>query len=196
MTKKLLMNNSLTPPIDERIFAEYAFDNTIDSNCLPTLTIVGGYEVIDEVNGNITRRILRNADGNKPTAISFNGKEALLTVDNLVATVTTLGFAFNSCRNMTSANLSNLDTSNLTAMHYMINNCQKLTNLNLSNFNTSKVTGMNYAFYLCINLSSELVIKSPNIGSYANMFNGTSIYPNAKFTVRYTDEATKAMAEN
>lgn len=325
MPKKLLMNNLLAPQVEVTVFAEYTFDNTIDSNCLPTLTIVGGYEVIDEVNGNITRRILRNADENKPTAISFRDKRALVTIDSLIARPTTVSLMFYNCSNLISVNLLGLDTSNVSSMYYMFggcralasldisslvtsnvtdmtgvfigcsnlktldltnfntskvnnmgemfkgcgklsslnlssfdtsnvtnmgkmfDNCSELTTLDLSSFNTHKVTNMQGMFYQCRklatldvsnfngsnvttmsimfyfcsslvsldlshfnapkaqdmyytfghcnNLSGEILISNPNIASYTDMFNGTSTNPNTKFTVRYTDEATKTMAE-
>ena len=49
---------------------------------------------------------------------------------------------------LTSLNLSNFDTYNVTNMRAMFYNMSKLTSLDLSNFNTSKVTNMSYMFSL------------------------------------------------
>ena len=43
---------------------------------------------------------------------------------------------FFDCNSLTSLNLSNFNTQNVTDMNYMLSNCNSLTSLNLSNFNT------------------------------------------------------------
>ena len=49
---------------------------------------------------------------------------------------------FNKCSSLTSLNLSNFNTNNVTNMDSMFNKCSSLTSLNLSNFNTNNVTNM------------------------------------------------------
>ena len=61
---------------------------------------------------------------------------------------------FSSCPSLTSLDLSNWDTSNVTNMQNMFNNCSGLTSLNLSNWNTSNVTNMSRMFCGCNNLTS------------------------------------------
>ena len=61
---------------------------------------------------------------------------------------------FSSCPSLTSLDLSNWDTSNVTSMQNMFRNCSGLTSLNLSNWNTSNVTNMSNMFYGCTNLTS------------------------------------------
>ncbi len=56
---------------------------------------------------------------------------------------------FRNCENITSLDLSKLDTSKVTDMSGMFYNCRALTTLDLSNFDTSNVTDMNYIFYGC-----------------------------------------------
>ena len=46
------------------------------------------------------------------------------------------------CIYLTSLDLSDFDTYNVTNMSYMFSFCNYLTDLDLSNFNTSKVTNM------------------------------------------------------
>jgi hypothetical protein len=77
---------------------EYTFDNTIDSNCLPTFAGVGATEVVDSVSGNITTRIINVEETGLPTNISFFNKTALLTLtyvngDNVTSTLN----MFNGC---------------------------------------------------------------------------------------------------
>ena len=70
-------------------------------------------------------------------------------------------FAPSNCTNMfkgftslTSLDLSNFDTSNVTNMSYMFINCYTLTSLDVSNFDTSNVTNMSYLFYRCESVTS------------------------------------------
>ena len=55
---------------------------------------------------------------------------------------------FRSCSGLTSLDLSNFDTSNVTNMDGMFSSC-RFTSLDLSNFDTSNVTNMSYMFNSC-----------------------------------------------
>ena len=46
---------------------------------------------------------------------------------------------FLGCNNLTSLDVSNFNTSEVTTMRGMFQNCTKLTSLDLNNFNTNKV---------------------------------------------------------
>ena len=49
---------------------------------------------------------------------------------------------FNKCSKLSSLNLSDFNTDDVTNMSYMFNKCSSLTSLNLSNFNTNNVKDM------------------------------------------------------
>ena len=59
---------------------------------------------------------------------------------------------FGGCENLKTANLSKLNTSNVTTMKGMFNNCQQLRTIDVSNFDTRKVTDMSNMFEMCTNL--------------------------------------------
>ncbi len=59
---------------------------------------------------------------------------------------------FGSCTSLTSLDLSNFNTSNVTNMNGMFGSCTSLTSLDLSNFDTSKVTSMINMFNGCTSL--------------------------------------------
>ena len=84
----------------------------------------------------------------------FYNCRALTTLDlsNFdTSNVTDMNYIFYGCGALT-LNVSNFDTSNVTNMRYMFGYCSKLTNLNVSNFDTSSVTNMTGMFaLLCIN---------------------------------------------
>ena len=68
--------------------------------------------------------------------------------------VTNMGFMFNSCKVLTSLNLSNFNTEKVTDMQGMFGECWDLTSLDLTSFNTEKVTNMNSMFFNCSDLTS------------------------------------------
>jgi len=61
---------------------------------------------------------------------------------------------FSRCSGLTSLDLSNFDTSNVTDMRSMFSRCSGLTSLDLSNFDTSKVTNMFDMFSGCSSLTN------------------------------------------
>ena len=88
---------------------------------------------------------------------------------------------FYDMRSLTSLNLFNFDTSQVTNMQYMFSDMTKLTTLDLSNFDTSKVTDMKYMFNEMYGLTS-LNLSSFNTSNvtdmscmFAHMFSLTSL---------------------
>ncbi|MBD5504236.1 MAG: BspA family leucine-rich repeat surface protein [Lachnospiraceae bacterium] len=63
--------------------------------------------------------------------------------------ITSTALMFENCSNMTSADLSKLDTSQVTDMQQMFTGCGNLKRLDLSNFDTSQVTDMSCTFLEC-----------------------------------------------
>ena len=67
---------------------------------------------------------------------------------------------FDNCSSLTTINLSNFNTQNVTNMSFMFYHCSSLTNINLSNFNTQNVTNMRDMFYNCYNLEKKNIITT------------------------------------
>lgn len=89
--------------------------------------------------------------------IGTNWHDYYLQIRNAKVTATNVkstGGWFWNCYNLTTADLSNFDTSMVTNMSSMFRNCYSLTSLDLSNFDTSMVTDMSYMFYGCSDLTS------------------------------------------
>lgn len=77
---------------------------------------------------------------------------------------------------LTTLDLSNFDTSNVTDMFGMFSGCTALTSLDLSNFNTSNVTAMGGMFSGCSGLTTIIANDWSAIDSSSNMFyNCTSL---------------------
>ena len=83
---------------------------------------------------------------------------------------------FMNMENLTSLNLSNFDTSQVTDMEYMFAGVPSLTTLNLSNFDTSKVMDMSYMFSSMPNLTTLDLsnFDTSKVMDMSNMFDGMS----------------------
>ena len=75
---------------------------------------------------------------------------------------------FLGCYALTSLDIRNFNTSNVTDMSWMFSTCRALINLDVSNFNTSKVTEMRNMFTDCYSLT-ELDLSSFDTSNISNM---------------------------
>ena len=71
-----------------------------------------------------------------------------------VTGLTDASYMFYKCTNLTSVDLSRLDTDTIVNMEGMFHFCTKLESIDLSNFHTSQVTNMSDMFATCTNLRS------------------------------------------
>ena len=87
--------------------------------------------------------------------------------------VTTMGGMFSGCSSLTSLDLSNFNTENVTRMGSMFALCSSLTSLNLSNFNTSNVDNMKQMFLDCKSLTSLDLsnFNTENVSAMGSLFN-------------------------
>lgn len=109
------------------------------------------------------------------TASMFRYCEDLTSLDLSslnTANVANMAFMFDECTSLTSLNLFNFNTANVTNMAYMFSDCSSLTSLNLSNFNTANVTSMEYMFGYCTALTSLNVssFDTTSVSSMSAMF--------------------------
>ena len=93
--------------------------------------------------------------------------EAVEVVDEGIAPASTAGW-FSGLSNMTSCDLSKLDTSRATNMSGMFAGCKSLKSLALTGFDTSNVVNMDYMFCNCRALES-LDLSSFNTTSVVTM---------------------------
>ena len=84
------------------------------------------------------------------------------------------GYWFKDMKALKSADVSKLDTSNVTSMSYMFSGCKSLTSLDLSSFNTGNVTDMSYMFNACSALATLDLspFDTHNVTSMSSMFIG------------------------
>ena len=74
---------------------------------------------------------------------------------------------YNGAALLTTLNLTNLDTSNVTDTNYMFGGCTSLETIDVGNFNMSKVTNMRCMFYNCTNLQ-EIDVSNFDVSSVTN----------------------------
>ena len=123
----------------------------------------------------------------------FDGCSSLTTLDlsNFdTSEVTSMWSMFSGCSNLTTLNLSNFDTSKVTTMNDMFYECSNLTDLDLTNFNTSKVKGMERMFYNCENLSNLKLSDKFVVNDDTRiclMFEGTNALKNEPY-VKYRED--------
>ena len=81
---------------------------------------------------------------------------------------------FYECNKLSSLDLSNFNTANVTNMEEMFYSCQNLSSLDLSNFNTANVTDMSGIFRYCNKLSSLKLssLNTTKVTDMSRMFSG------------------------
>ena len=150
---------------------------------------------------NITSISFKEGNTIQPTSTAYLfqnlNKVTSIDLSNLdTSNVTNMSKMFSSCNSLNIiTGLENLDTSNVTDVSMMFEYCSSLTTLDLSLFDMSEVTTTDYMFMGCSNLSSSITIGSLNITSYSGMFAGCSTEPGSEFVVKYIDNDTKSIAE-
>ena len=105
------------------------------------------------------------------TEVKIEGLENLDT-----SNVTSMVCMFDSCRGLTSLDVSKFDTRNVTDMSSIFSGCSGLTSLDVSKFNTSKVTNMSGVFSSCSGLTSLDVSKfdTSEVTNMGSMFSSCS----------------------
>ncbi|HAC4847924.1 TPA_asm: BspA family leucine-rich repeat surface protein, partial [Listeria monocytogenes] len=108
----------------------------------------------------------------------FYGASDLTSLDlsNLdTKQVTSMSQMFYGASGLTSLNLSNLDTRQVMNMTQMFREATSLTSLDLVNFDTSRVTNMTSMFYRATSLTSLDVssFDTSRVTDMTSMFNGT-----------------------
>ena len=88
--------------------------------------------------------------------------------------VTSMNLMFLNCSSLTKLDVSNFDTSNVTSMTSMFSGCRSLTGLDVSSFNTSNVTSMDSMFLNCSSLTKLDVsnFDTSNVETMTSMFDG------------------------
>ncbi|MBC1910459.1 BspA family leucine-rich repeat surface protein, partial [Listeria innocua] len=131
----------------------------------------------------------------------FNSCPSLTSLDlsNFnTSQVTSMGYMFYGARSLTSLDLSNFNTSQVTTMAYMFDEALSLTSLDLSNFDTSQVTVMAYMFDRNLSLTSLDLssFDTSKVRTMAYMFAGASQLQNLTLGDKFQFVGTNAILPN
>ena len=110
--------------------------------------------------------------------------------------VTDMAGMFENCSSLTSLDMSSFDTRNVTDMGWLFYNCNALKNINLSSFNTSNVTDMSRMFYYCNGLEILNIshFDTGNVTNMAYMFSFCNSLSEIDVTHFKTDKVTSMEA--
>ena len=145
---------------------------TKKDNIVPA-TAVESWDISEAGDGSVMAYVEDDGSGNSTYKVTIGGKGGIIANESMIdyfsgfnemtsidlsaldtSEVTNMKGMFENCRSLTSLDLSNLDTSQVTDIGGMFAGCGSLTSLDVSNFDTSQVTNMNSMFFMCSNLTS------------------------------------------
>lgn len=104
---------------------------------------------------------------------------------------------FSGLTKITNINLANFDGSKIITASNMFAGDSALTSITgLENLDMDLLSDTTNMFNGCTNLSAAMSISNPSIKLYSGMFTNCSTGSGAKFTIKYTNAGTKALALN
>jgi len=149
--------------------------------------VIGSWDVSDDQDGSIMAWY-RDEDNNNLYELYIGGEGGVkanpnssflfyrfnnvttIDVTNLdTSYVTDMHQMFQGCNNLLLIDVSNFDTSKVTSMSSMFSDCNKLISLNVGDFKTNQVTNMDCMFYSC-NKLEILDLKNWNTSNLTSMF--------------------------
>ena len=140
---------------------------TKKDNIVPA-TATESWDISEAQDGSVMAYVEDDGSGNSTYKLTIGGKAGIIANESMVgyfywfsevtsidlsaldtSQVTNMGSMFSHCYDLTSLDVSNLDTSQVTNMNSMFFGCSSLTSLDVSNFDTSNVTNMDFMFCDC-----------------------------------------------
>ena len=195
MTQTDIDNENFNPQAD---FHTDAYKSKITSiitkkNNIVPATATESWDISEAGDGSVMAYVEDDGTGNSTYKLTIGGKGGIIANESMTnyfanfdemtsidlsaldtSEVTDMGSMFFRCNSLTNLDVSNFDTSKVMNMDYMFTSCSSLTNLDVSNFDTSKVTNMKSMFQWCSSLTSLDVsnFNAPELTDITDMFNG------------------------
>jgi surface protein len=132
---------------------------TKKDNIVPT-TAIASWDISEAGDGSVMAYVEDDGSGNGTYKVTIGGKGGIIANESMIGYFADFG-------EMTSIDLSALDTSEVTNMSYMFWGCNSLTNLDVGKFDTSNVTDMSGMFSGCSLTSLDL--RNFNTSQVTNM---------------------------
>ncbi|MBQ2510190.1 MAG: BspA family leucine-rich repeat surface protein, partial [Erysipelotrichaceae bacterium] len=133
------------------------------------------YDTVYDIDNNVYSGTVFLAES-KDRSSAFNVNVETVRMVHTIQPAKTTANWFKSCSNLTSIDLSKLDTQNVMNMKSMFEGCYKLTSLDVTGFDTQGVTNMDSMFRRCSALTSLDVssFNTSRVTTMAHMFRGCS----------------------
>jgi surface protein len=145
---------------------------TKKDNIVPA-TATESWDISEAGDGSVMAYVEDDGTGNSTYKVTIGGKGGIIANESMISyfeefsnvtsidlsaldtsNVTNMSAMFSYCSSLTSLDVSKFDTSQVTDMSSMFGGCSSLTSLDVSKFNTSEVTNMNSMFSFCDSLTS------------------------------------------
>ena len=129
----------------------------------------------DKDNNNLYEVSIGSENGSLEA--NTNGSGMFAYLDNVssldlsgldTSNMTSMSYMFYNSKSIKNIDVSSFDTSKVISMDYMFNNCNNLKNIDLSNFNTSNVIYMQGMFWNCQKLEN-IDVSNFNTGKVTSM---------------------------
>lgn len=145
-------------------------DGNIASGAYPEADAEDRIEWVIDQNGKLIVEGVGNLDGMGSFADWCYGsvKDLILTAEIHLKGIRNAQDMFRGCTNLTSVDLRDFDTGEVTTMYGMFEGCENLVSLDISGFDTGNVTDMAGMFEGCENLVS-LDVSGFDTGNVTNM---------------------------
>ena len=109
----------------------------------------------EQAHGGVATNVYPALDANNPYVFTayeqrpWHGQIANITAVEAGSPIapTSCGYWFGNCSNLISADMTNIDTSNCTAMNRMFSSCSRLTTINTEDMDVSACTNMDMMFF-------------------------------------------------
>ena len=170
MTQADLNKENFTPPQTDFHADDYRSKittiTTKKDNIVPA-TATESWDISEAGDGSVMAYVEDDGSGNSTYKLTIGGKGGIIANESMIS-------YFWNFSNVTSIDLSALDTSEVTNMMCMFIGCSGLTNLDVSKFDTSEVTSMYGMFIGCSGLTNLDVSKfdTSEVTSMYGMFGG------------------------
>ena len=166
---------------------------TKKDNIVPT-TATESWDISEAGDGSVMAYVEDDGTSNSTYKLTIGGKGGIIANESMISyfedfsemttidlsvldtsEVTNMGAMFGGCSSLLSLDVSKFDTSKVINMNRMFDECSSLTSLDVSNFDTSQVTDMSAMFSNCSLTSLDVRnFDTSKVTGMSFMFNSCS----------------------
>ena len=194
LTQEFTTTGELTEETEEEEIASYAFNWDL------------GLGFIDDIASGSYKNVYWRIDRDGKLTVKGNGeycaypqhtyspwypyRESIKTAEVRLSLIENPSFMFEDCVNLTSVDISQLDTSLSTNLSAMFRGCSSLKSIDLSKMNTSKATQISAMFADCSSLETLDLsnFDTSNVTAMSSLFSYAKNLKHIQFGEKFTTE--------